>query len=133
MLLRKGHKILCLWIFLVFWLQRKIQTCRGWTDIKFVFSGYKIIGISWSYLWCRPLFSFYGPALWMTYLVWILSLKKIINSWFVHTKKICFWIHHSATFVCGLFGTASTKEVSEKPAENRDRRLKFNSDMIEYF
>ena len=33
----------------------------------------------------------------------------------------------------GLFGPASTKEASNKPAENRDRRLKFNSDTIESF
>ena len=39
----------------------------------------------------------------------------------------------SATFVRGLFGPASTKEASNKPAENRDRRLKFNSDTIEHF
>ena len=32
-------------------------------------------------------------------------------------------IHLSATFVRGLFGPASTKEASNKPAENRDRRL----------
>ena len=30
----------------------------------------------------------------------------------------------------GLFGPASTKEASNKPAENRDRGLKFNSDTI---
>ena len=41
--------------------------------------------------------------------------------------------HLSATFVRGLFGPASTKEASNKPAENRDRRLKFNSDTIENF
>ena len=29
----------------------------------------------------------------------------------------------SATFVRGLFGPASTKEASNKPAENRDRPL----------
>ena len=38
--------------------------------------------------------------------------------------------HLNATFVSGLFGPASTKEASNKPAENRDRRLKFNSDTI---
>ena len=42
-------------------------------------------------------------------------------------------LHSSATFVRGLFGPASTKEVTNKPAENHDRRLKFNSDTIEYF
>ena len=42
-------------------------------------------------------------------------------------------LHLSATFVRGLFGRASTKEASNKPAENRDRRLKFNSDTIEHF
>ena len=36
-------------------------------------------------------------------------------------------------FVRGLFGPASTKEASNKPAENRDRRLQFNSDTIEHF
>ena len=42
-------------------------------------------------------------------------------------------LHLSATFVRGLFGPASTKEASNKPAENPDRRLKFNSDTIEHF
>ena len=42
-------------------------------------------------------------------------------------------LHLSATFVRGLFGPASTKEESNKPADNRDRRLKFNSDTIEHF
>ena len=42
-------------------------------------------------------------------------------------------LHFSATFVRGIFGPASTKEASNKPAENRDRRLKFNSDTIEHF
>ena len=42
-------------------------------------------------------------------------------------------LHLNATFVRGLFGPASTKEASNKPAENRDRRLKFNSDMIKHF
>ena len=42
-------------------------------------------------------------------------------------------LHLSATIVRGLFGPASTKETSNKPAENRDRRLKFNSDTIEHF
>ena len=42
-------------------------------------------------------------------------------------------LHLSATFVRGLIGPASTKEASNKPAENRDRRLKFNSDTIEHF
>ena len=40
-------------------------------------------------------------------------------------------LYLSATFVRGLFGPASTKEARNKPAENRDRRLKFNSDTIE--
>ena len=55
-------------------------------------------------------------------------------------KETRFWIeehirelHLSATFVRGHFGPASTKEVSNKPAENRDRRSKFNSDTIEHF
>ena len=42
-------------------------------------------------------------------------------------------LHLSATFERGLFGPASTKEASNKPSENRDRRLKFNSDTIEHF
>ena len=42
-------------------------------------------------------------------------------------------LHLSATFVRGLFGPASTKEASNKRAENSDRRLKFNLDTIEYF
>ena len=42
-------------------------------------------------------------------------------------------LHLSATFVRGLFGPASTKEASNKPAENRDSQLKFNSDTIEHF
>ena len=42
-------------------------------------------------------------------------------------------LHLSATFVRGLFGRASTKEASNKSVENRDRRLKFNSDTIEQF
>ena len=42
-------------------------------------------------------------------------------------------LHLSATFVRGLFGPASTKETSNKPAENCDRLLKFNSDTIEHF
>ena len=55
-------------------------------------------------------------------------------------KETCSWIkehirelHLSATFVRGLFGPASTKEASNKPAQNRDRRLNFNSDTIEHF
>ena len=55
-------------------------------------------------------------------------------------KETRFWVkehirelHLSATFVRGLFGSASTKEASNKPAEKRDRRLKFNSDTIEHF
>ena len=39
----------------------------------------------------------------------------------------------SATFVRGLFGPAATKEASNTPTENRDRRLKFNSDTTEHF
>ena len=42
-------------------------------------------------------------------------------------------LHLSATFMRGLFGPASTKEASNKPAKNLDRRLKFNSDTIEHF
>ena len=42
-------------------------------------------------------------------------------------------LHLTATFVRGHFGPASTKKASNKPAENRDRRLKFNSDTIEHF
>ena len=42
-------------------------------------------------------------------------------------------LYLSATFVRGLFGPASTKEASNKTAENRDLRLKFNSDTIEHF
>ena len=42
-------------------------------------------------------------------------------------------LYLSATFVRGLFGPASTEEASNKPAENRDRLLKFNSDTIEHF
>ena len=42
-------------------------------------------------------------------------------------------LHLSATFVRGLFGPTSTKEASNKPAENCDRRLKFNSDTIKHF
>ena len=42
-------------------------------------------------------------------------------------------LHLSATYVRGLFGPASMKEESKKPAENRDRRLKFNSDTVGYF
>ena len=42
-------------------------------------------------------------------------------------------LHSSATFARGLFGPASTKVASNKPAENRDRQLKFNSDTIEHF
>ena len=55
-------------------------------------------------------------------------------------KETRYWIkehirvlHLSATFARGLFGPASTKEVSNKPAENRDRRLKFNLDTTEHF
>ena len=42
-------------------------------------------------------------------------------------------LHLSATFVRSHFGPASTKEASYKPAENRDRRLKLNSDTNEHF
>ena len=42
-------------------------------------------------------------------------------------------LHLSATFVRGLFGPASTKEASNNLVDNRDRRLKFNSDTIEHF
>ena len=42
-------------------------------------------------------------------------------------------LHLNVTFVRGLFGPASTKEASIKPAENRARRLKFNSDTIGHF
>ena len=42
-------------------------------------------------------------------------------------------LHLSAIFVRGLFGPASAKETSNEPAENRDRRLKFNADTIEHF
>ena len=58
--------------------------------------------------------------------------KKIkeTRSW---TKEHIRQLHLSATFMRGLFGPASTKEASNKPAEKRDRRLKFNSDTIEHF
>ena len=58
--------------------------------------------------------------------------KKIkeTRSWFKeHIREL----HLSATFVRGLFGPASTKEASNKPSENRDRRFKFISDTIEHF
>ena len=42
-------------------------------------------------------------------------------------------LHLSTTFVRGHMGPASTKEASNKPTEDRDRRLKFNSDTIEHF
>ena len=55
-------------------------------------------------------------------------------------KETRFWIREhirelylSATFVRGLFGPALMKEATNKPTENRDRRLKFNSDKIEHF
>ena len=55
-------------------------------------------------------------------------------------KETRFWIkeqirdlHLSATLVRGLFCPASTKEASNKPAKNRDHRLKFNLDTIEHF
>ena len=55
---------------------------------------------------------------------------KETRSWFKeHIREL----HLTATFVRGLFGPDSTKKVSIKPAENRDRRLKFNSDTIEHF
>ena len=37
----------------------------------------------------------------------------------------------SATFMRGLFGSASTKEASNKPAKNRDRRL--NGYLVPHF
>ena len=53
-------------------------------------------------------------------------------------KETCSWIkehirelHLSATFLRGLFGPTSRKEASNKPADNRDRRVKFNSDTID--
>ena len=55
---------------------------------------------------------------------------KETRSWI---KEHIIGLHLSATFVRGLFGPASTKEASNKPAENCDHRLKFNSDTIEYF
>ena len=54
-------------------------------------------------------------------------MKRIKNTYNIRG------LHISATFVRGLFGPASTKKASNKPAEKRDRRLKFNSDMIEHF
>ena len=55
---------------------------------------------------------------------------KETHSWIKeHIREL----HLSATSVRGLFGPASTKEVSNKPAENGDRRLKVNSDPIEHF
>ena len=55
---------------------------------------------------------------------------KETRSW---NKECIRELHLSATFVHGLIGPASMKEASNKPAENRDRRLKFNSDTIEHF
>ena len=57
------------------------------------------------------------------------EIKKT-RSWI---KKHIREVHLSATFVRLIFGPASTKEASNKPAENRDRGLKFNSDRIEHF
>ena len=55
---------------------------------------------------------------------------KETRSWIKeHIKEL----HLSATFVRGLFGLASTRETSNKPAENHGRRLKFNSDTIQHF
>ena len=54
-------------------------------------------------------------------------MKRIKNTYNIRG------LHISANFVRGLFGPASTKWRSNKPAEKRDRRLKFNSDMIEHF
>ena len=42
-------------------------------------------------------------------------------------------LHLSDTFVRGLYGPASKKEASNKPAENPDRWLKFNLDTIKHF
>ena len=42
-------------------------------------------------------------------------------------------LYLSATFVRGLFGPGSTKDARNKPAEDRNRRLKYNSDRIEHF
>ena len=33
-------------------------------------------------------------------------------------RRACVWYDESATFVRGLFGPASTKEASNKPAES---------------
>ena len=55
---------------------------------------------------------------------------KETRSWIKeHIRKL----HLSASFVRGLFGPASMKEASNKPTEDRDPRLKFNSDTIEHF
>ena len=55
---------------------------------------------------------------------------KETHSWIKeHIREL----HLSAIFMRGIFGPASTKEASNKPAKNRDRRLKFNSDTIEHF
>ena len=50
-------------------------------------------------------------------------------------EKSCHKVYYvlSATFVRRLFSPAPTKEASNKPAENRNRLLKFNSDTIEHF
>ena len=59
----------------------------------------------------------------------IVTLNHVIS-----VKKRDIRGHHlTATFVRGLFGLASTKGGSNKPAENHDRRLKFKSDTIEHF
>ena len=55
---------------------------------------------------------------------------KETRSWIREHMRV---LRISATFVRGHFGPASTKEASNKPAENRDRWLKFNSVTIEYF
>ena len=59
------------------------------------------------------------------------KLKKNVHFFLsgVHRREL----HLSANFVRGLFGPASTMEASNKPDENCDRQLKFNSDTIEYF
>ena len=54
-----------------------------------------------------------------------------------------FWVRWTVTIHYDHLGKAKfevlvielfiTKEASNKPAENRDRRLKFNTDTIEHF
>ena len=55
---------------------------------------------------------------------------KETRSWI---KEYIRELYLTATFVLGLFGPASMKKASNKPAVNRDRRLKFHSDTIEHF